>query len=511
MALRGYLVNRTPILRKYRADISTILIAALFIAVAIALRASTFGDTNLNSDDEFYFLVGQRMHLGAIPYVDVWDRKPLGLFLIYYLIAGISTSVVAYQLAATLFAAATALAVYGMVIQLADRKGAVMAGIAYLALLGPLDGYGGQSPLFYNLFIAAAALLVLREREALAQAIASKAIPTAMLLCGLAITIKQTTIFEAVYLGLWALTMLRRGGCGWAALARYGLGFAALGALPMLAIAGVYAAIGHWPEFWHAMVISNLSKAPLDPARIRFHLASIGLRIAPIALVAAIGLRRGDGLAGARGFLIGWLIAALIGFVSVPNFYVHYALPLLVPLSVAAGLFFAAGNRGVIAFAVVIVWCQVWYSSTDRAWTLASMRSMQAMATTVEAHDHGKGLLVYDGPPYLYAMTQRPFLSPLVFPHHLNHLIERNVSHLATDKQIDAILAKGPGVVVMSMQPRNFPINMDSYRKVSDYIHGKCRLIRVVTAYEQLVRTPIGIYGDCQNVPTDKSLSVQRS
>ena len=70
------------------------LAAVLFLLASLALRFSTFGDTNLFVDDVFYFLVGQRMHEGVLPYVDVWDRKPLGLFAIYWAIAAISTSVV---------------------------------------------------------------------------------------------------------------------------------------------------------------------------------------------------------------------------------------------------------------------------------------------------------------------------------------------------------------------------------------------------------------------------------
>jgi len=35
----------------------------------------------------------------ADPYVDLWDRKPPGLFALYYLFAGISRSVLSYQLA----------------------------------------------------------------------------------------------------------------------------------------------------------------------------------------------------------------------------------------------------------------------------------------------------------------------------------------------------------------------------------------------------------------------------
>ena len=53
-----------------------------FLAVALLTRVSTFGDTGYHNDELLYFLVGQRMHDGLLPYVDIWDRKGPGLFLI---------------------------------------------------------------------------------------------------------------------------------------------------------------------------------------------------------------------------------------------------------------------------------------------------------------------------------------------------------------------------------------------------------------------------------------------
>ncbi|MGJ3625795.1 hypothetical protein AB5I41_00100 [Sphingomonas sp. MMS24-JH45] len=35
------------------------------------------------STGEYYLLVGDRLFHGALPYVDVWDRKPVGLFLVF--------------------------------------------------------------------------------------------------------------------------------------------------------------------------------------------------------------------------------------------------------------------------------------------------------------------------------------------------------------------------------------------------------------------------------------------
>ena len=55
----------------------------ILLIAAIAVRAIAFGNPVVHVDEEFYFVTAQRMLDGALPYVDIWDRKPIGLFLIY--------------------------------------------------------------------------------------------------------------------------------------------------------------------------------------------------------------------------------------------------------------------------------------------------------------------------------------------------------------------------------------------------------------------------------------------
>jgi len=67
--------------------------------IAIALRWSYFGHPAADYDEQIYQLIGEKMLQGALPYVDIWDRKPVGLFLLY---AGMRAlggdGVLAYQL-----------------------------------------------------------------------------------------------------------------------------------------------------------------------------------------------------------------------------------------------------------------------------------------------------------------------------------------------------------------------------------------------------------------------------
>lgn len=465
----------------------------MFALIAVALQAATFGDTNRHADELFYFLVGQRMHDGLLPYVDVWDRKPFGLFLVYYAIAAVSRSVLAYQLAACLAAGLTAWLIAAIVREFASWRGGLFAGLAYLLMLGPFEGATGQAPDFYNPLIAGAALLILRERGAL-----TGRTWLAMLLGGLALTIKQTSAVEAAYLGLYTLWSARRDLPPFRLL-RTALGFALVGALPMLAIAGGYALVGHWGEFWHAMVTSNLAKG--RPSGEAHRLLGIALAAAPLLLAALAGLL-GSGEGRARRFLAGWIGAALLGFLAVPNFYHHYFLPTLVPLAAASGLLFDRSRLRLPLLVALALYSFLWHAPWRRDWALASLRSMDEIAALVRAHDRAQngrgGLLVFDGPAYLYALTGEGFLSPLVFPHHLNHAIETDVSHLRTAAEVGRILAKRPAVVVMAVTPSNRPVNANSRSRVLGYVRQNCRLAGVVDLAEGPFKTPIAVFGDCR-------------
>lgn len=471
----------------------TMLIAAVLLAAAVLLRADTFGDPNLHGDEAFYFTVGTMMHHGALPYVDVWDRKPLGLFLLYYLIAGISTAPLAYQLVATAFAAATAGVIAAIARRWTSPLGATLSGLAYLLTLGPLQGFGGQSPVFYNLSIALAALIVLRALPGLRRGEASPRIMAAMLLAGMAITVKTTALFEGLYLGIAAAHALWRSGAKPARVLTTALPWMLLGAAPTLAISASYAASGHWAEYWHAMVTSNLSR-PAVWASAGLRLVILAGFLAPIAVLAGLGLSK---QAGERGFVLGWIAAALVGLCAVPNFYLHYALPLSVPLCVAASSFLARQpiGLGVIA-ALAILSCAL--SSPFRFGHAERSRvAIERLTIAATTHSGNGPLFLYDAPPQLYQLTGHPFITPLVFPTHLSHGLEKDVSHLSTLGETRRVLALRPGAVVMAVPPRNGPVNEDTHRLVLAYVGQNCRLIEVVPTLEWLGTDMIAVWGDC--------------
>lgn len=467
---------------------------ALLLLLAVILRCDTFGDPSLHGDEAFYWTVGVSMHHGALPYVDVWDRKPFGLFALYYLIAGISAAPAAYQVAATLAAAGTAWAICAMALRRTGLQGGLLAGAAYLLWLPVLQGFGGQAPVFYNLFIALAALIVLRALPALREGKAPRSLALAMLLAGLGITIKTTALFEAVFLGLYAAGTLARSPAGLPRTAVAALGWAVIGAAPSIAIGMGYWAAGHWAEYWHAMVTSNLAK-PSDPMTAWMRLLFMFVFIAPLLVYAAFGLL--DTAKDLRRFLLFWLLAAFVSLLAVANFYIHYAMPITVPLCLAASQFLQRGTPGRVAIALLAAISLFAAPPFEFAHTRQSRAAMAELVRTVRAHDAGRDLLTFEGPSQLYLLANKRFVTPLVFPTHLSALIEKDVSHLSTLAEMRKALAARPGVVVMAQPIHNGPVNLETQALVEAYVRTHCKRTGTRTILERTQDIELAVWGDC--------------
>jgi hypothetical protein len=299
-----------------------------------------------------------------------------------------------------------------------------------------------------------------------------------------------------VFLGLFALAAIWRSPLSVTARLRQGTSWALIGALPALAIMAGYALAGHWNEYWQAMTGANLSAERWDAysAQIRFRLMLNAL--APLLALAAFGVLELQG--PARRFVLPWIGAALIGLAAFPYFHMHYALPLLVPLCVAAGAFL---NRKWIGPLALVAICALSFSRSpalDWDHTARSRAAMERLATAIRKHGSERGLLVYEGPPFLYTLAGRPFPSPLAFPAHLYHGIEKDVSHLNTLSEVTRVIASRPGVVVMTVEPRDGPLNEETYAVLDDYVRTNCRLVAREEAPERLRADQVLVWGDCR-------------
>lgn len=427
--------------------------AAALLVLALLLRMALFGDPFAGYDEQFYLLTGSRMLDGAIPYVDIWDRKPIGLFLIYAFAASLGgTGVLAYQLLAALSVAAT-----GFVIALLVRRhyalGVGLAcGFLYIVWVGTMGGEDGQSPLFYNLPMAAAALLTLRAAEQGDGKAGLRLGAAAMALCGLALTIKTSTIFESCFFGLALLAARWSASRDLLGTLRAALLYMALGAAPFLAAMGWYAAIGHFDAFWFA----NATSAALrrdgwnadTPYNFLITLAPLG----PVLVLALAGLWFPRPRRESR-FLLGWTVAAAIGFLSIGYFYQHYALPLLVPLVVACAPLLAGWKRGRLALALVTLMPIATQLGLNPVFAARQRLQAAAIVAAIPPQVREQCMLVYGGPPILYQLTRACLVSRFAFPYHFYSASETPAIGADQVAILRAAFARRPLIVTTETEP----------------------------------------------------------
>lgn len=417
--------------------------ALLLALVAIAARWQTWGNPAIGFDEQYYLLVGDRLFHGALPYVDVWDRKPVGLFLIFAAIRVLGgDGVLQYQLVAALTAWATALAIHRGA---RGGAGGLAAGVAYLLWLNFVEGEGGQAAVFYNLPMIGAALLVRRAVEA-------RAPPrwiggAAMLLVGLALQIKYSVVFEGAFFGLALLWSGWRRGAGVGGLAASAAGLATIALLPTIAAVAAYWRLGALDAFAFANFASFFGKSGGDlSARLTGYAMAIGI-LSPLIVAALL-----PGAAGERGFLKAWMAAAVVGvlpFLNGPN--PNSLPPLLLPLTLLAAPGLARRPRWTIALlAVIFVAGQAVLTLNQRTKGSAA----QARALAAAATPRRGCLYVYDGYPALYHLTHSCLPTRYAFPGLLNTRSEASAAALGVDPttEVARILATRPDKIA-DVQP----------------------------------------------------------
>jgi 4-amino-4-deoxy-L-arabinose transferase-like glycosyltransferase len=470
--------------------------AAVAVLLAFATRAWQFGNPIIQVDEQFYLLTGDRLLHGALPFVDIWDRKPVGTFLLYAAIRLLGgEGIVQYQIVATLFAAATAFLIAAIVLHLANARAAALSGAAYLLWLLVFDGSGGQTPVFYNLFMAAAGAATL---AAIAPGAGRRRLvligSAAMLLTGIAMQIKYSAVFEGVFFGcmlLWRAFQMPTH--RW----RVALPAAALwigcALAPTVAAYLWYLSVGQADAFVYANFLSILDRGSWPPGKLIGRLATmVGLAL-PLLLGAAVEWRAAapeqDEAARVRRFVLGWLGSAILGVLLFGTYFHHYFLPVLVPLSLACGRLLGDRTAGIAAFAgdrihfmpfgrfvLLTGLVMIAITAPKRLKQRGDGASVRMLADTIRANIDGC-LFVFDGEPILYYLTGARLATTRAFPNHLNDATESAAVGLDPAAEVRRILETGSADIIVGSDrpdPRYNPATLalinaalrDDYRVV---------------------------------------------
>ena len=433
------------------------MIWAGFVLFALLVRWQTLGNPVVGFDEQFYLLVGDRMWphagmAGAVPYVDIWDRKPVGLFVIFAAIRALGgEGFVQYKLVATLFAATTASLIAKSARGMAgavpiSRAGALTSGALYLIWLNFTECEGGQADVFFALpMVLAGGLSWAAWRSG--EHVTARGC-TAMGLVGLALQIKYSVVIEGMFFGLTILAARHRQRRGAADMLRLALVLIACALAPTALVCAWYWHIGHFYEFVFANFLSQFGRNPLPAGLESNSYAEIAGILLPLAVLCGLAWRRAG---RAIAFPLAWTFACLLGMVVLGNVgSSHYAAAVLVPATIACAAAFGDGKRsrrwavGVTLLFFVVAQVVLWRVAALKGGT---REAAQVAAAAVP----GKGCIyVYDGYPGLYMLTHSCLPTRWAFPGHLNTFAEAATGAIGVDPLAEEarVLASRPKAII---------------------------------------------------------------
>ena len=431
----------------------------ILAALTLATRAWIFGNPVVNIDEQFYLMVGERMLHGSLPYAGIWDRKPIGLFLIYAFACRIFANPMAgYQVLAALSVVATSVILFAIARRVAAFWPALAGAAAYPAWLLVFGGVAGQSPVFYNLPMVLAAAWTLRlvlQPQAPRFALQGCAI---MVLTGLAMQIKYTAVFEGIFFGLTLLWLAHARSRSLVGLAGNAAVWIASALLPTLAALGAYVAMGEGAAFVQCNFLSifgdtNPFLAPIG------RLVALTLGVSPLLLCVAIVWRQRHSIAGSEphgvAWLLAWAAASYIGILIYGVWNDHYVLPLLMPLSVLAGVAFGcvAWWRRLVGLVVGLGLIGGGARAAVDVEINGTTRQFVQLTALVRANLGTGCLYVNEDLSALYQSTRSCLPTRFVFPQHLALIAYQHALGIDQLAELRRVLDNRPTVIVISTDP----------------------------------------------------------
>ena len=182
-----------------------LLILLAVVAAALATRIPLLAVLRPYEDEVFYALIGHEWLQGALPYTQIFDVKPPGLFALYALCEAISgDALLGPRLLPLLGVLASAIGLWRIAANwFEDWRIGPLAAILYCANALALGGSMGPSELLLAPFVIFGVLFATRSVRLLDACLAG-------LMMGCAFTIKQAAAFEGL-LGLILLVSADRG------------------------------------------------------------------------------------------------------------------------------------------------------------------------------------------------------------------------------------------------------------------------------------------------------------
>ncbi|MGG5817509.1 hypothetical protein [Falsiroseomonas sp. HW251] len=419
--------------------------ALLMLLAAAVLRAPVMGSAVLDPDEGLYLLQAEAWLRGGWPYVAVWDMHPPGApALLVIPRALIPDPVLALRVAGILAVAATATGLAMLALRLgASAWTGRAAGLLYIAGSLRLNGLATNTEILFAPLVVLVAVLLLGATPSL------RRVALAGLAAGIAVWVKQVTVFECSALWLTMAWCAWRGGTGVARIATMACVYALCAGLPTGAMAAGYWISGHFDLWLQGNLLALIAYAGIEETRI-----GVWRGVAPVwpdligpAVLACIGLT------GRRSrLLLPWLAAAAVAVAAPGKYFDHYFLILLPPLSLLAAFGLRALprrlSRPLLVLAVALPFALMMAPRIQHGLGLRGPDPVREVARIArEALAPGEVMYVANWHPIAYALAGRAPPTRYAFPTHLIGT-EMGLAGEGIAQELDRVLAIPPRVIV---------------------------------------------------------------
>jgi 4-amino-4-deoxy-L-arabinose transferase-like glycosyltransferase len=479
----------------------------LFLLAAFLLRIGSFRLSVIDWDESLYLLQGREWLRGGWPLVSTWDMHPVGgPAMVALALLAFGESVASVRLLGLLVVTVTAWILYLIVRILGGpRAVGIGAGLLYVVHTAIRAGLSTNTELLFAPFTCAALAIgvhAFRTQTPLSW----RSLIAMGLLVGWALTIKQV----AVPLGClaFALPMLPAYVRGTLPLHR-GLGmaaaFALLCATPTLAFALAYLLKGELAAFLDGSFLAPIryvrDPVALPAVALQISKACVGLFwLIVLALIAVVRIRGPLSFPEERvatSFALLWFLAACAAVVSPLQFWVHYFLILVPPLSLLAAIGawrLARVGRpsiaGVILACVVLATaCDIWLDHFARliklgrlseCCTLASKDKPDVprlVASRIAAElAPGESIFVFNYQPIVYFLSRAALPTRIPFP--IDLVGTHNFTGINLDAELARALLSKPHFIVVDRNSM-FPVRPSAQELVESELAANYRLVAI--------------------------------
>jgi hypothetical protein len=184
-------------------------------------------------------------------------------------------------------------------------------------------------------------------------------------------------------------------------------------------------------------------------------------------------------------FFVGWLAAAILGYLVFGSYYDHYTLPMLVPLAIVCApmLALTGRHRGlallVLVFGLSIGIGKAVIDRLERGGPSEAAHMTEVIAGGLQRQPGC--LYMYEGDPILYKLTNACLATRFAFPGHLSNAKHIDSLGFDTVEEVRRVMAGRPAVVMAAEHPRSLT-NQGTRQVLAEALRRDYRLIETARA-----------------------------